>query len=250
MLKKKSILITGSNGLVGTQIKKFFLKNNAIVTGVDLKKKDQYTIKCDITSEKDVKETFKIINKKKSLDILINNASLNPSKIENLKKKTFKFSDYPLEKWKKSLEVDLVGSFLVTREALKIFEKNNKGLIINISSIYGLIGPDQDLYGKRKKFFGYKPLEYSVAKAGVIGFTKSLAAFYKGTNIRVICLILGGIFDNQPKSFVKKYSDRTITNRMMDVKELINYIEFYSAEKNSYSSGNCILIDGGKLSIF
>ena len=249
-MSKKSILITGSNGLIGKQIKKFFSKKNFKSFGLDLKSADSNTISCDITSEKQVKNAFKILNKSTSLDILINNASLNPSKIEKLKKKTFKFSNYDFESWKKAIEVDLIGSFLVTREASKIFEKKNKGLIINISSIYGLIGPDQNLYGKRKKYHGFKPLEYSVAKAGVIGFTKALASFYKGTNIKVICLILGGVFDNQPKNFVKKYSERTIENRMMNIKELINYIEFYTSKENTYSSGNCIFIDGGKLSMF
>lgn len=249
-MSKKSILVTGSNGLIGKQIKKFFTNKKFKTFGLDFKNTDSSTISCDITSEKQVKNAFKVLNKKTSLNVLINNASLNPSKIQKLKQKTFKFSNYKLTNWKKAIDVDLIGSFLVTKEALKVFEKKNEGLIINISSIYGVIGPDQNLYGKRKKYHGFKPLEYSVAKAGVIGFTKALASFYKGTNIKVICLVLGGVFDNQPKSFVKNYSERTIDNRMMDVKELINYLEFYISKKNFYSSGSCIFIDGGKLSMF
>ena len=77
---------------------------------------------------------------------MINNAAFNPP--ANLQ--SFKFSDYDLKSWINNLNVDLIGSFLTSKYACKYFEKVNKGLIINISSIYGLVGPDQEIYKKKR----------------------------------------------------------------------------------------------------
>ena len=151
---------------------------------------------------------------------------------------------------KKNIEVDLYGSFLISKHTLKHFEKNKTGNIINISSIYGMIGPDNNIYSKnKKKFHGYKPVEYSVAKSGVIGFTKALAAFYQNTNIRVNCLVFGGVNNNQKNPFLKNYSKKTILNRMSNIGEYNNYLEFLSSDLNSYTTGSCFVIDGGATSI-
>ena len=247
MFKNKTIIISGSNGLIGSKLKKYFISEGANVVGLDLKKTDKYTIKCNIINENSVKKTFDLIKKKyKSIDLLINNASKNPI-VEKIK--SYKFSNYDLNKWKDGLEVDLVGSFLLSKYAAQIFEKANKGKIVNISSMYALIGPDQKIYGKIKKYHGYKPLEYSVAKAGLIGFTKALSSYYKNTNIQVVSLVFGGIEDNQNKSFKKNYSDKIIQNRLCTIDEVINYISFYSSSKSSYSNGASIIIDGGATSI-
>ena len=247
MYKNKIIVISGSSGLIGDKIKKYFLLQGAKVIGLDINKIDDNTIKCDITNEISVKKSFKLILKKyKSIDLLINNASRNPI-VEKVK--NYKFSNYDLNKWKSGLDVDLIGSFLLSKYSAKIFEKKNRGKILNISSMYGLIGPDQNIYGKLKKYYGYKPLEYSVAKAGLIGFTKALSAYYKNTNIDVLCLVFGGIEDNQSKIFKKNYTKKIIKNRLCSIEEVIDYISFFASEKSNYSSGASIMIDGGATSI-
>ena len=247
MFKNKIIVISGSSGLIGNNLKKYFISNGAKVIGLDLNKIDNYTIKCDITNENSVKKSFDFIKKKyKSIDLLINNASRNPV-VEKVK--NYKFSDYDLEKWKNGLNVDLIGSFLLSKYSAKIFEKKNKGKILNISSMYGLIGPDQNIYGKSKKYYGFKPLEYSVAKAGLIGFTKALSSFYKNTNIDILCLVFGGIEDNQSKKFKKKYFQKVIKNRLCTIDEVVEYVSFFSSTKSSYSNGSSIIIDGGATSI-
>ena len=247
MFKNKIIVISGSSGLIGDKIKKYFLLQGAKVIGLDINKIDDNTIKCDITNEISVKKSFKLILKKyKSIDLLINNASRNPI-VEKVK--NYKFSNYDLDKWKSGLDVDLIGSFLLSKYSAKIFEKKNRGKILNISSMYGLIGPDQNIYGKLKKYYGYKPLEYSVAKAGLIGFTKALSAYYKNTNIDVLCLVFGGIEDNQSKIFKKNYTKKIIKNRLCSIEEVIDYISFFASEKSNYSSGASIMIDGGATSI-
>ena len=146
---------------------------------------------------------------------------------------SFRFSNYSFEKWKKGLEVDLNGSFLISKYTLKHFESRGMGIILNISSIYGMIGPDQDIYvSKNKKYYGTKPLEYSVAKAGIICFTKSLASYYKNTNIKVNCLVFGGVKNKkQNKIFLNNYSRKTIIGRLANTNEYNKYIEFLAQKK-------------------
>ncbi len=237
-MKKKTIVITGSEGKIGKVLKNHFYKNNYDVVGLDLKK-GLRTYKCNIVKENDVKKIFKSKFQNKFPDILINSASVIP------KIKKFRFTKYSLSDWKKTLDVDLVGSFNVTKECCKLFEKKNRGIIINISSIYGVVGPDQNLYGGKKKYLGYKALEYSVAKSGLIGFTKSLAAYYKDTNIRVVCLVLGGVNDKLHKrKFLRGYLSKSIANRMISSDEIIPYIEFI-IKNPKFITGSCLNVDGG-----
>lgn len=245
----KNIIITGSEGIVGKSFRNFAEKKGYKIFCVDIKnirRKNYY--KCDITNENSVEKTVKEITKKNKINILINNASYNPKVETKLKK--FKFSSYDFNKWKRGIDVDINGSFLLSKHVLKYFEKENKGIILNISSIYGIVGPDQKIYDdKFKKYYGYKPLEYSVAKSAVIGFTKSLAAFYSNTNIKVNCLIFGGIKNKQKKGFIKNYSKKTIIGRMANIGEYNNYIDFFTSEQNSYCTGSCVIIDGGATNI-
>lgn len=248
-LINKNIIITGSEGIIGKSFQKYCKRKGYNLFCIDIKninRKNYY--KCDITDEKSVKTTIEKILKKSKIDALINNASFNP-KVET-KLKSFKFSNYKYSSWKNGLNVDLNGTFLTSKYLLRYFEKFNKGSIINISSIYGIVGPDQSIYSeKSKKYFGYKPLEYSVSKAGIIGFTKALAAFYSNTNIKINCLIFGGVKNNQNKKFIKKYTSKTVIGRMASINEYNNYLDFFISKKNSYCTGSCIIIDGGATSI-
>ena len=251
-MKNKNIIITGSEGLIGKSLTEHFKKLKANIFRIDIKKKKEKNFyNCDITKESQVKKCIGKIIKKNKIDILINSATFSKHSISK-KSKKFKFSNYNLKQWKQNLDVDLIGSFLVSKYVCKQFEKNDNGSIINISSIYALHGPDQDIYtrNKVKKFYGFKPLEYSVAKAGMIGFTKALASFYKRTNIRVNCVVLGGIeTKNHSKSFIKNYNSKTISNRMARAEEYNELVNFLSSEKSKYITGSCIVADGGATSI-
>lgn len=248
-MRKKNIVITGSQGLLGQVFSEHLSKKNNVIKIDKLKLKKNITnfYQCDITKEKEVKNVFKKILIKNDIDVLINNAANNPKSGG----KEFKFSNYSFNNWKKNLEVDLYGSFLTSKYVCKFFEKKNKGLIINISSIYGVLGPDQDIYNNtRKNYFGFKPLEYSVAKAGLLGFTKSLASFYKNTDIRIISLILGGVeTSNMSSNFKKNYSKKTIIGRLAKKNEYNGILDFLISEDNSYITGSSIIADGGATTI-
>ena len=247
---KKVIIITGSEGTIGKSLSNFLNSKNFDVLNIDIKEiqKKNY-FKCDINNEEEVKKTITKINKKyKKIDALVNAASYNP---KQTKIKSFKISDYSLAKWRKNTKVDIIGTFTVSKHVLKIFEKQKYGTVINISSNYGLVGPDQDIYFKDKRpmFYGKKPIEYSMCKSATIGLTKGLAAFYKNSNIKILCLVFGGVLEKHSKIFIKKYSDKTILGRMINHGEYNEIIEFIIEKKTQYLTGSIIDCSGGSLSI-
>ncbi len=245
---KTNIILTGSEGLLGTSFRNYAENKGYNIFCIDkLKLKRKNYFQCNILNEREVSKTIKNICDFNDISLLINNASANPTADKKMKK--FKFSNYSLNEWKRNIEVDIFGSFLVSKYVLKYFEKKNKGKILNISSIYAILGPDQSIYGKRKKFEGYKPIEYSVAKSSLIGFTKALASFYSNSEIKINCLIYGGVINKQNKKFIKSYENKTILKRMAKVDEYNNYIDFLGGDLNNYMSGSCVVIDGGATSI-
>lgn len=249
-MENKNILITGSEGLIGKNLISFLKKKNHNIFKLDVVKnvREKNYFRCDITNENQVKKTINEVSKNVKIDILINNAAFNPKH----NSKTYTFVDYDVKKWKKNIEVDLIGSFLVTKYVARMFEKYKKGLVLNISSIYGMVAPDQNIYNnkKSKKFLGYKPIEYSVAKAGLIGFTKSLASYYSGTNIKIASLSLGGIYTSEmDKKFVNNYSNKTIEKRLANINDYNEFINFLCEGKMKYFSGTNFVLDGGATSI-
>ena len=151
-MKIKNIILTGSEGLIGRSFRSYAEKKGYNLFCIDKKKnKRKNYYYCDITKERQVLKTINYIFKKTNVSLLINNAATNPTADNKLN--GFKFSDYKLKDWKKNIEVDLHGCFLISKHVLKYFEKQNYEKILNISSIYGIIGADQKIYQKRKKNF-------------------------------------------------------------------------------------------------
>jgi NAD(P)-dependent dehydrogenase (short-subunit alcohol dehydrogenase family) len=183
------------------------------------------------------------------LDILVNSAALDPKfDAEALARggNIGRFEDYPLDKWNAAMNVNLTGMFLVTQACVQpMLAQGKHGSIINICSTYGLNGPDQRIYQKEGRPQTYKPVYYTVTKAGVLGFTKYLAAYYMGTEIRVNALTPGGIYNNHDDAFVTNYSAKTILGRMAYLDEMNGALLFLASDASSYMTGSNVIVDGG-----
>ena len=221
----RSITITGSEGLIGSQLKKFFEKND----DVEVKKLD-LTLGDDLTDESFVAEWFK----ENHTDYLVNCFGLNDHITKDKKKHTL--FDIPLKNLSKYLEINVTSLFSVCRE----FARNNQtGAIVNFSSTHGVISPDPTLYDGFHKDIGY-----AVSKAGVINMTKYLAV-HLAPNIRVNCIVAQGVLSNQDEKFVQNLSKAIPMKRMMNKTELNDLVDYLSSEKSSFVTGSIVTIDGG-----
>jgi 2-deoxy-D-gluconate 3-dehydrogenase len=181
------------------------------------------------------------------VDVLVNSAAMDPKfDPENLQGQSANaFEDYPLDSWKKAIDVNLTGMFLACQAAARQMVKQNRGVMINICSTYGLVGPDQRLYERPDGPRQYKPVYYSVSKAGVLGLTRYLATYYAGKPIRVNALTPGGVFNQHDETFLKGYSARTVMGRMAKPDELNGAIVFLATDASSYMTGANLIVDGG-----
>jgi len=257
-------VITGGVGLLGAEFCRTLAEAGASVAVADLNAsasqgtadtltKSGYNalaISTDITQLDSVNAMVeKVLAEFGRLDILVNSAALDPKFDPDAAKKGIApgaFEDYPLEQWNAAMNVNLTGMFLVTQACVKpMIAQGKKGSVINICSTYGLNGPDQRIYIKDGQRVAFKPVYYTVTKAGVMGFTKYLAAYYAGTEIRVNALTPGGVYNNHEEYFVKNYSAKTIIGRMANKDEMNGALLFLASDASSYMTGNNVVVDGG-----
>jgi NAD(P)-dependent dehydrogenase (short-subunit alcohol dehydrogenase family) len=257
-VKNKTVVLTGSAGRIGEHFAHVLSANGANVILVDIQsqknKKLQNTLRklyktkplsinADISDELQVKTLVNTILKKfKKIDVLINNAHFL-SRIHP--KRDTSFEHYPSELWDDMVNQNLRSLFLCSREIGKVMLKQKKGIIVNISSIYGIQGADQRIYGKSRL---NSPSPYAITKGGMVNFTRYLASYWQGKNIRVNTLTLGGVFDKKlhsDKSFVKKYSEKTILGRMAEKSDFDGALLFLISDASSYVTGTNLIVDGG-----
>jgi 2-deoxy-D-gluconate 3-dehydrogenase len=263
-LKDRVAVVTGGGGQLGTEFCKTLAEAGAAVVAADLlvdhadktaQLLDGFGYSCmslrlDVTSTESINELVdKTMKRFGRLDILVNCAALDPKFDPDAAAKGIApgaFEDYPLEQWNDALNVNLTGIFLMAQACVKpMLAQGKKGSIINICSTYGLNGPDQRIYIKEGKRVAFKPVYYTVTKAGALGFTKYLAAYYAGTEIRVNALTPGGVFNNHEEYFVRNYSAKTILGRMAHKDEMNGALLFLASDASSYMTGNNVVVDGG-----
>ena len=251
-IKGKRIVLTGAAGFLGTHMTRTLIQEGATLHLLDRLPKQEALAhfkendiaidessyyECDITDPDALKQTAAAIEKNHGgIDVLINNAALNP-KVENTKE-SGTFETYPLEKWEEELRVNLTGTMLTCKAMRPLMQK---GSIINIASIYALVGPDQRIYPKGFE----KPASYGASKAGVIALTKHLATLWASSGTRVNVVVYGGFENEQDPKFVQRYSERVPLGRMAKQEEATGIIIFLASDAASYATGGIFTIDGG-----
>lgn len=175
--------------------------------------------------------------------ILVNNAAIDiPPNAQQ--QETGPFETYPESSWQKLMEVNLKGTFICCQVIGGHMAKTGGGSIINISSIYGILSPDQRIYEYEEKPF-FKPVAYSVSKAGILNLTRYLATYWAKKSVRVNTLTLGGVFNYQDETFLKNYTNKVPLGRMANQDEYNGAIIFLASDASSYMTGSNLIIDGG-----
>ncbi len=253
MLNKKIIVITGGAGLIGQEFVKAVVEQNGIAIIADINKeigkkvqnklsKELNTnnvdfIKLDITSKNSLKKCIKYLdNKYGRIDALVNNA------YPRNKNYSRHFFDVEHSDFVENLGLNLGGYFTTSQQFAKYFQKQNHGNIINVSSIYGVVSPKFEIYKGTKITV---PVEYAAIKSGLIHLTRYMAKYFKGMNIKVNTLSPGGIFDNQPESFLNNYKNNCLNKGILDKSDLKGTIVYLLSDMSKYINGQNIIVDDG-----
>lgn len=260
-LKGKNAIVTGGAGLLGEKFCHGLAQLGANVAVVDLNEEvsvklatelsNSYGIKaigitCNVANPESVSAMISTVVKVfGEINILLNNAA---SKSNNLEAFFAPFEEYSLEEWRKVMSVNIDGMFLVAQAVGSQMVKQGKGgSIIQTSSIYGVMAPDQRIY-ENSLYLGMQintPAVYSASKAAVIGLTKYLATYWADKRIRVNTLSPGGNETGQNDEFVNRYSARVPLGRMGKPEEMVGALLYLASDASSYVTGQNIILDGG-----
>jgi NAD(P)-dependent dehydrogenase (short-subunit alcohol dehydrogenase family) len=225
MAKKKKLLITGSEGLIGKKLCKHFLNKYEIIK---LDKK----LGNDLTDEKYVKDWFK---KNSGLYAMIVCHAYNPLPLKDSIK--IEPIDVSLKEIRDYMEVNVVSAFNMCRHFIS---NNETGVVVNISSLYGRLSPKHHVYSDYTK-----PIGYSMSKSALMLMSKYLATYY-APKFRINTVILGGVHDdNFHPDFYVNYTKNVPMGRMMNIEEVTSVFDFLLDEKSSYITGTEIVVDGG-----
>ncbi|TSC96823.1 MAG: short-chain dehydrogenase [Parcubacteria group bacterium Athens0714_26] len=258
-VKNKVAIITGGNGQLGTEYAKTLAKASAKVAVFDVHKNLNSELKkisknlpiklfqVDITKKEQIAVALKKIKKLWGVpSILINNAALDAPPGTNWEENK-SFENYSSESWQAVMDVNLTAVFNCCQIIGGEMAKNNGGSVINISSTYGLVSPNQNIYKYREKLGKpfVKPISYSVTKSAILNLTRYLATYWADKKVRVNTLTPGGVFNNQDEQFLKNYTALAPMKRMANKDEYNGVILFLASDASSYMTGANLVIDGG-----
>ncbi|MCJ8007612.1 SDR family oxidoreductase [Lederbergia wuyishanensis] len=260
-LEGKTAIVTGGAGILGHHFCTGLADAGANVAVVDINlQKAQKTalfieenymthavaFQCDVSSEESVITMVQNVKKEfGTIDVLHNNAA---GKSNNLDKFFADFEEFELDQWKEIMGINLDGMFLVAKHVGQVIkEQGTGGSIIQTSSIYGVMAPDQRIY-EGSNYLGRQintPAIYSASKAGVIGLTKYLATYWAKDKIRVNAITPGGVESGQNDTFKNNYRNRVPLGRMAQPEEMVGALIYLASDASSYVTGQNIIIDGG-----
>ncbi|BBW78519.1 short-chain dehydrogenase [Klebsiella michiganensis] len=264
-VEDKVIIVTGGLGQLGAQYVKTLhdrgAKVAALATRIDAARvdrvlgaiKDSDRLLCaevNITDKASINRVLDSIEAKWGVpDGLVNNAGVDtqPSAPPEV---SGPFEEFPEEVFREVVEVNLVGTFLMTQQVGKRMKQAGKGgSIINVGSIYGVVSPVQDIYSYKKEDTGIpfvKPVAYSAAKSGLYNFTRYCATYWGRDGIRVNTLTLSGVerSDQDPR-FQKNYTNRIPIGRMAKAHEYNGAVVFLLSDASVYMTGSNVVVDGG-----
>jgi NAD(P)-dependent dehydrogenase (short-subunit alcohol dehydrogenase family) len=259
-LANKVVVVTGGAGLLGQVFCQALVDVGAHVAIVDLDLASAETVAkrinksdaqrviavgSDITSPESVTQMVtNVVKQLGRIDVLVNNAASKGSSLDAFFES---FEDYSLKTWREVMSVNIDGLFLVAQAVGKQMKKQGGGSIIQTSSIYGVVAPDQRIY-EGSEYNGRPintPAVYSASKSAVNGLTNYLATYWASSKIRVNSLTPGGIASGQNSEFNKKYSNRVPLGRMGEATELVGALIYLASDASSYVTGQNLIVDGG-----
>ena len=238
-LGNKIVVVTGGSGLLGRSIITDLKSKGAIAINAEINADDghEYQVYCDVTDEKSIEECIAIILAKYGrIDGWVNNAYPRTADWGN------KFEDIPAESWRRNVDSQLNSVFLCSKAVLEVMKRQSSGSLVNVSSIYGSVGPDFSVYDGTAMTM---PAAYSAIKGGVLNFSRYLASYFGPFGVRVNCISPGGIFDHQTERFVTQYEQKVPMKRMGTPADIAGPVSFLISDESGYITGHNLMVDGG-----
>jgi len=263
-IKQKVILVTGAFGMIGYEISKSFIAQGARVLLTDIDASRMQSLESelrkdfpegvfllhalDITDNDSILVCIKsAINIFGRIDVLINNAAIDAKfdKESGDEVNQSRFENYPVDLLRRSVEVNLIGTVLITQHVCRQMLLQGFGNIINVASTYSLVAPNQRLYDFGQGIKKFKPVDYIATKSFIPNFTRYIATFYSKDNIRCNAIVPHGIYNDHDEKFLINFSKMSPLGRMCKREELNGPFTFLASEASSYMTGSVLVVDGG-----
>jgi len=254
-LKGRVALITGGAGFIGRTIADTYAELGAAVAILDRPGSGAEDVARHLTETYGVLTTVltvdladeaavrkvpqRVVDTCGRLDILVNNAAFVGS--DGLEGWTTPVEEQSIDTWRKAIEVNLTAPFLLTQQAIPALKASGKGVVINLGSIYGVVGPDWRIY--EEVDFG-TPAAYAASKGGLLQMTRWLATTL-APHVRVNAIVPGGVERNTPNAFRKRYQARVPLARMATEEDFKGAAAFLASDLSSYVTGQCLMVEGG-----
>jgi NAD(P)-dependent dehydrogenase (short-subunit alcohol dehydrogenase family) len=206
-----------------------------------------FAYQVDVTDRSAIEDAMRAVETEWSVPhLLVNNAGLD-SPPDAPAEEVGPFENYPEESFDAVMDVNVKGAFLACQVVGGAMAREGRGSIVNVSSIYGLLSPVQDLYAFRREEGEtfVKPVAYSVSKSAILNLTRYLATYWAKEGVRVNTLTLAGVWSDQPAEFLDAYTARVPMGRMLEAREALGAVVFLASDASSYVTGANLVVDGG-----
>ncbi|MFJ1490670.1 oxidoreductase [Capnocytophaga canis] len=249
LLDGKVVVITGGAGLLGRDFCKSIADNGGVAIMAEYNLELAEKVKAETGSENIFIEKINITDKN-SVEQLIDNVSTKFGKIDGLVNSAYPrnknygkhFFDVNYDDFCQNVGMNLGGYFLTSQVFAKYFYGQGYGNIVNISSIYGVIAPRFEIYDNTPMT---TPVEYAAIKSGLLHLTKYMAKYFKGKNIRVNAISLGGLEDKQPDSFLQAYGRLCLNKGMLNAKDVSGTLVYLLSDFSEFVNGQNVIVDDG-----
>jgi len=244
-------VVTGGMGQLGSEIARGLADQGAHVAVFDIaaedREDDMLYRRVDVTDRDTIERALADVTAHWDVPHVLVNAAALDSPPDAPAEEVGPFEDYPVESLDQVMAVNVKGTLLSCQAVGGRMADAARGSIVNVSSIYGMLSPVQELYDFRRRegeaFF--KPVAYSVSKSALYNLTRYLATYWARSGVRVNTLTLAGVWNDQPREFVDAYTERMPLGRMANVEEVVGPIVFLASDASSYVTGANLVADGG-----
>jgi NAD(P)-dependent dehydrogenase (short-subunit alcohol dehydrogenase family) len=251
-LNDRVAVVTGGAGQLGREIARGLADQGAKVAIFDVAADEGEdgsvrSFRVDVTDREAIERATEEVSKAWAVPHVLVNAAALDSPPNAPAADVGPFEHYPIELFDEVMDVNVKGTLLSCQVVGGGMAEAGRGSIVNVSSIYGMLSPVQELYDFRRRegeeFF--KPVAYSVSKSALYNLTRYLATYWAKNGVRVNTLTLAGVQSDQPQEFLDVYTARMPLGRMAEAGEVVGPVVFLASDASSYVTGANVVVDGG-----